>query len=433
LLVVATPGGLRAEREYAVDMVMRLHVRVPYRHEFHDAHQVVIRHAELPGEITLPDVFFPLAERHWLAPQSLPQEPSARPFGDDAFGTAFFFLTRYEEATKPDRDNHDRFPYEASLAKAAGLADVPVVNEQAEELWAKIRALWPGVEREPRKRRTFVSHDIDTLSIVDKFHPKTFIRTLGGDVLVRKSSALAASRAIRTLLSPLGLAPYRTDPFNTFDYLMDVSERHGLRSGFFFICGRTHPTNDADYDTNDPRLVPILRRIAERGHEIGLHPSYNTFRSPNAVLEEKDTLRELARQAGADLQAIGGRQHYLRWETTGTWDAWDQAGLAYDSTVGFAQQPGFRAGTCYEYPVFSLKQRRRLDLLERPLVVMETTLFSKNYLGLSPSDCIERTRELAQVVDRYDGDMTLLAHNDFVWNGDRKRLYEAMVVAATGG
>ena len=31
--------------------------------------------------------------------------------------------------------------------------------------------------------------------------------------------------------------------------------------------------------------------------------------------------------------------HYLRWENTTTLQAWDEAGMNYDSTLGYADQP----------------------------------------------------------------------------------------------
>ena len=69
---------------------------------------------------------------------------------------------------------------------------------------------------------------------------------------------------------------------------------------------------------------------------------------------------------GIQQAQLGGRQHYLRWKTPDTAIAWDAAGLDYDSTLAFADRGGFRCGVCYEFPMYDLKNRRPLNLLQRP-------------------------------------------------------------------
>ena len=34
---------------------------------------------------------------------------------------------------------------------------------------------------------------------------------------------------------------------------------------------------------DDPRLRALLREIHARGHEIGIHPGYHTYRHPEAL------------------------------------------------------------------------------------------------------------------------------------------------------
>ena len=93
----------------------------------------------------------------------------------------------------------------------------------------------------------------------------------------------------------------------------------------------------------------------ERGHEIGLHPSYRTYLSPQQIKREFRILRHEAELAGIRQEQWGGRQHFLRWKAPDTWQGWEEAGLQYDSTLGYSDRPGFRCGTCYEYPVFNLR------------------------------------------------------------------------------
>ena len=90
-----------------------------------------------------------------------------------------------------------------------------------------------------------------------------------------------------------------------------------------------------------------------------------------------------AERLGIRQAAWGGRQHYLRFAVPETWRHYASAGLSYDATLAHADQPGFRCGTCYDFPVYDLEQRCPLPLRERPLTVMELTLLDGEYLGLA--------------------------------------------------
>ena len=54
-------------------------------------------------------------------------------------------------------------------------------------------------------------------------------------------------------------------------------------------------------------------------------------------------LRAMCEEEGIGQTGQGSRQHYLRWETPTTWQALEDAGIAYDTTVGFSSIGGFRA------------------------------------------------------------------------------------------
>ena len=93
-----------------------------------------------------------------------------------------------------------------------------------------------------------------------------------------------------------------------------------------------------------------------------MHPSYHTYRDGARVKAEFVTLLRAAERLGLRQQAWGGRQHYLRFVVPETWRHYASAGLAYDATLAHADQPGFRCGTCYDFPAYDLEQRRALPL-----------------------------------------------------------------------
>lgn len=268
---------------------------------------VSITLADCHGELTLPDVLFATPLERWLAPETIPSLPlrswdawrclgEARIleptvpilYGDrefraaddrirlplDVFGSAFFLLTRYEEAVLKERDEHDRVPGRASIAVRAGFIERPLVNEYLELLWAAMKRLWPRLERARRRARILVSCDVDWPYSRGAKSLWAAIRQAGGDIVKRRSLWLAARSMASGIASRWGR--YDLDPNNTFEWIMDVNERAGNAVTFHFLAGRTDPRYDGIYDLSEPWIRSLLRRIRERGHHLALHPSYGT-------------------------------------------------------------------------------------------------------------------------------------------------------------
>ena len=206
---------------------------------------------------------------------------------------------------------------------------------------------------------------------------------------------------------------------------MEQSERHGHRSAFYFMTRHTDVHFDADYSIDDPWIRGLLAQIAARGHEIGLHPSYTTYRDEVVLRDELGRLERACVAEGVQQERLGGRQHFLRWANPVTWRAWEAAGLAYDSTLGFSEAVGFRCGACYEYPVFDLEERRTLNLLERPLIAMEVSLL--NYAGASPEAAAEALRALKETCRAVDGDFTFLWHNNHLITEHNRDAYASIL------
>jgi hypothetical protein len=427
---VEHPPGREPERRYAADVLLGEFLGLELEHaEAAGATATTLTFAGADRRLVLADGLFATAE--WLAPASLPARPLARldapagldleplpvlygnpalevaegevRLGLDVLGGAFFFLTRYEELVVEERDDRGRFPAAASLAAQEGLDERAVVNEYVELLWWALSRLWPSLERRPRAFSVVPSHDVDWPRRPER--GTVNLRRAAGDLVARRDPLLAARR----LVGP--------DPYDSFDALMDASERRGLRSAFYFIAGRTGGELDGNYTLDDPWIRRLLRRVHERGHEVGLHPSYGTFLDAEQTRRERDALLRACAEEGIEQDAWGGRQHYLRWRNPETWRNWDEAGLAYDSTLGWPDRGGFRCGVCFEYPVFDLRARRRLALRERPLVAMEMAVLDTG----DGAAAFERLRERCR---RFGGEFTLLWHNSRLLSGRERRVYD---------
>jgi len=340
--------------------------------------------------------------------------------GLDVFGSAFFALTRYEEVARDDRDKHGRFPAARSLAVQAGMAERPIVNEYCEILWSCLHRLWPGLTRKRRVFRILPSHDVD--------HPFAFLIDGGvkralmdaARALVKKSSPMAALRTVRDWAGVrMGR---RTDPFDTFQWLMDLAEQANCLSAFYFKSGHTASAGRS-YSLQNRHVALRMQQIIERQHELGFHPSYATM--DNALLWQQEWQR--LRECVSPELLGGGRQHYLRFRTPETWRSWASAGCRYESSLGYEDRIGFRCGTCYEYPVYDLLAGKTLQLRERPLLCMDKTL-PGCFDAAQVEDSSKKMLRLKEICRRFGGDFTVLWHNNRLTREHQRDLYRSVVL-----
>src|SRR6185312_15061204 len=108
----------------------------------------------------------------------------------------------------------------------------------------------------------------------------------------------------------------------------------------------------------------------------------------------------------------GVRFHYLRHDTHATLPKLEALGFAYDSSQGYGDAIGLRAGFSFPYRPFRLAERRPLDLVELPMAVMDATLAERRYLGLEPRAGLERTLRLLERVAGIGGTVAILWHTD---------------------
>lgn len=101
--------------------------------------------------------------------------------------------------------------------------------------------------------------------------------------------------------------------------------------------------------------------------EIALHGSYTS-------LAAHRLLTEVERLARIGFTAEGVRQHWLRFAGDNLFEQVENAGLSYDSTVGFSERIGFRAGACFPYPPYNFRCERAYAFLEIPLAIMDVAL-----------------------------------------------------------
>lgn len=339
----------------------------------------------------------------------------------DIFASSYFMLSRWEEYVNHTRDTHNRFPAYASLAYKFGFLDRPVVNEYVEMLKNMLRYLDPSLKYKKYEYKIFVTCDVDLAFEPALHHVLWFARRFVGDLLKRRDFKKSL-RTVRNFIT--GIDEYYQNIF----YIIDINEKLNNKVAFYFIPHITNPKYDPPMDLDSDGIRNLIEIICKRGCEVGIHPGYDTYNNEANFKKSAEKFFSVLSNLKVDQQKYGGRQHFLRWDSSITPLLWDKAGFYCDSTLSYADRAGFRCGVCWEFPIYDYLNRRRLKIKERPLIAMDVSIIGKQYEGLGYTEkALTRFLFLKQICKKYSGIFTLLWHNTFFENNSAYKIYEEVL------
>lgn len=318
---------------------------------------------------------------------------SVLPF--DAFSAAFYMISRYEEYLPFTADEHGRFPSSQSLAYRNGFLQRPVVNEWATLIAEKLRQKFPYLQLRRPAYRFQPTIDIDSAY---SYRFKGAVRTIGGfarDILHKQWDDVKLRWKV--------IFGDARDPFDSFDDFREIHRQAGVEP-IYFVLFAAYGAYDKNLPVNHPGFIELLRQLADEAM-IGLHPSYNTATDAARLLSELEAL-----QAALNMEITRSRQHFLRLNLPQTYRNLIQVGIKEDYTMGFADQPGFRAGTCTPFPFYDLELDAPTDLMLYPVTFMDGTF--RDYLKLNPEESEDMIQRLIAEVKKFGGVFIPLWHNE---------------------
>ena len=175
---------------------------------------------------------------------------------------------------------------------------------------------------------------------------------------------------------------------------MEIEERYGLRSTFFF---RTMYENGIflDYE-ND------IRSLINGGWEIGLHSDPSSIDAKDKLLKEKKELEELS-----NVVIAANRVHYLKFNKDLPTKL-RELGFVYDSSMRTSKH--LIGPEEFGYYRFD-------DLLEFPITVMDAYLFT--YMNLTEDDILPTFRRAIQQGRRLNPDFNVIT---VIWHDNVLRM-----------
>jgi peptidoglycan/xylan/chitin deacetylase (PgdA/CDA1 family) len=312
------------------------------------------------------------------------------PVGDE-LAAGFFHLARVEER-EAELDRHGRF-----LAASSCLDPLdPPLERLRHEL---------GVEP-PRYRgarfAVALTHDVDSPWRWTRIGMLGAAARLKGHALGgRVRPAMHEARG----LARVPLHKLRgTDPNWRFAEVAAEERAHDARSTFFLLAGHGHRADGAAPETYDRLRPRLVETLLEAGAEVGLHGSYLAAEDLERLARERALLAQL------DGPLIGHRYHYLRIDPHRNLAPLAGVGFRYDTSLGFPDALGFRAGIAHPFRPWDFARDAPADLVEVPLAVMDATLAEERYAGLSAAEAKPRVLELLDWAAEHGGAFSLLWH-----------------------
>jgi peptidoglycan/xylan/chitin deacetylase (PgdA/CDA1 family) len=330
--------------------------------------------------------------------EDLPYRPEAwaavergeLPSGDE-LAAGFFHLARVEERGAAV-DRHGRF-----LAASSCLDPLdPPLERLRRELGGE------GPTYRGARFAVALTHDVDAPWRWTRIGVLGAAARLKGHALAgRVDPALHEARGlVRVPLHKLR----GTDPNWRFAEIAAEERAHDARSTFYVLAGHGHRADGAAPETYDRLRSWLVETLLESGSEVGLHGSYLAADDLERLARERASLAQL------DGPLIGHRYHYLRVDPHRNLAPLAGVGFRYDTSLGFPDALGFRAGIAHPFRPWDFSRDRPADLVEVPLAVMDATLAEERYAGLTADEARPRVLTLLDRAAEHGGAFAILWH-----------------------
>jgi hypothetical protein len=221
----------------------------------------------------------------------------------------------------------------------------------------------------------------------------------------RRSLRQVAVNLKAVLSLPLVFAGLAKDFWNQLGQYVKLES--DLASTFFVIPtkgdagvdphGRRSAKRASGYASTD--IADDLKRLLRANREIAVH-GIDAWRDSAKGRDERERIQEIT-----EAVEIGVRMHWLYFNSQASLTL-EKAGFSYDSTAGYNETIGYRAGTAQVF-----KDPRVDHLLELPLHIMDTAMFYPSYMNLSDEQAGAAILPLIENATRFGGVLTVNWHD----------------------
>ena len=304
-------------------------------------------------------------------------------------GKCFYALSRYEEYFPLQRDHHDRLSGKGTVYKT------PFVDEWILTFQKQLSAKKPNLTFKKRKFEIILTCDIDQAW---KYKHKGWKRTAGAfirDLIKFEFNEFSIRNSV--------ISGKTTDPFDTFDYFKERMDAKDVNTVLFFWLMADYAAFDKNNPVDNKAFQEKIREVSSWS-DYGIHPSYASNREPQKLALEIKRLADVL-----DKPVVKSRQHYIKLKFPETYRHLISAGIKEDYSMAYADETGFRAGTCSSFFWYDLEKEEKTELEIHPFCAMDVSM--RNYMKLSKEESIQELQRLKSSIQKVNGKMIVLFHN----------------------
>ncbi|MDI1233868.1 MAG: polysaccharide deacetylase family protein [bacterium] len=330
--------------------------------------------------------------------------------GFDIFGAIFYCLSRYEEYKCLEFDRHSRFSYLSSFLHVNNYLQTPLVDYWVAFFKSYLIKMSTGPLPFKEKATPAILPTIDVDSIFT-YQGKDIVRQLGG---FAKDLIGGQWPQIKRRLSVL--SGRLRDPFDNFDYQFEILKSCNLKANYFIQVGK-NGAYDKNINPHNKAFQTLLKRMVKEGHEVGLHPSYQSFGEEEIIQKEKQLLERIIERP-----VIQSRQHYLRFSLPSTYLDLVQLGIKKEFSMGYSEVPGYRASTSKPFFWYDLEMENMTELEIIPFSMMDVAF--KEFMRMTIDETLQYSDALREQIIKVNGSFSFVFHNESLsdlegWKGWR--------------
>lgn len=321
----------------------------------------------------------------------------------DIVAGGFYFLTCWHEYILSNMGlPRGRVDFKESLQYRWDFSEVPVVDVYCQALtYAMQQTLLEFVRdttwQETKRFAMSLSHDIDYWRFWD-------------DSSIRKTAKYNLytlyKRPLNALYKLAGHHLHKKYLYNHYRLLRKILQKEQdlkVKSTWFLMGSSSFEDPRQNYISDMAFREEIIDLLGQQ--DVGLHGSPESAYDLEVLRAELANLRELG------FVVEGFRTHYLHFDYQKSFSNLETEGIKYDSTLGYWENIGFRAGISFPFYPFNIAENRPFRVLEIPLIVMDTSLYSTRAMDMGRNGAKLALRRLINVAGLYQSHLSLLWHN----------------------
>ncbi|MDP8267268.1 MAG: hypothetical protein P9L97_00945 [Candidatus Tenebribacter davisii] len=286
----------------------------------------------------------------------------------DIIASAFYFLSCWQEYTcKKEISPSSPYDFKSSIQYKFNFTEIATVDrycELLEDILVRtfqefVRSnIWP----EGKKFAVSLSHNIEYWNFWTKAYLKQFNQE-------RKEHP--NGKYFRTLFKML---KHRIDkkffyePSAFIKKIIRKEKQLRTTSTFFILTKNDFPDLRRNYFGDEYIFQQLVKLLKDK--------SVNLFGSKEAGFQYHFLPPEMDKLTG--FTANGFRVRYLNLNYQHLFSTLEKGNVKYDSSIGFNEHIGYRAGISYPFNPYKIDEDRPFNLLEIPIIAMDNSLMKQN-------------------------------------------------------